>query len=866
MIFELYNAQTGEEKHYSKEFKDFYPWGKMILSDFNEIDKYLIDTDVLFRTLKEFKTVEDITKDEKSEIYNRYTGFWESLGVLYREFNSLLQRKSKAYEGMIYRRVASDLLGGEAIPRLKWKKVVFCGFNALSKSEEVIIGHLLEEEKAEIYWDMDGYFVNDRNQEAGEFFRKNMNLKGMRDPLWVEDRLSEPKEITIIGVQSKVSQAKVLGLKLGELLESVENPEGVAVVLPDETMLFPTLNSLPEAVEKVNITIGFPLYQTPAYSLFNAVIEMQVQLLESKGRTEGFYYKDVQRVLSHPYIKPVAPGEIAAFIAANKERGEVYLTKRDLRNLPEPLTDFFSLRENSHQLIRFFLDQLIFIRSFYDENKQELFNIDYEYMYHFYTLLTKLKDSLDASGLVLPLRTFRQLFADIVQSSRIPFTGEPLEGLQLMGLLETQTLDFENLFILSVNEDYLPPGKGQQSFIPYEVRSHMKMPTHRERDAMTAYHFYRLLKRAKHATLIYTTGAKRIEKSEKSRFIDQLLIEFAERNKKVTVRHHIMDFEFDRQGVKAISIKKSPEIIEILAKKSYSASSLLNYLRCSLKFYFNYVLKLYEEEDVYESPDFRLIGDIIHDTLHKLYKPFMDTNEPVSYGQIEHLKTQMVPVLTETYREELKAVDMGSGRNKIVFDVMRKFLTQFFDKEKQNSGFTVLLLEHKIQGIGLEVPVKGSHHRVKLEGTIDRLDRTGDGTLRIIDYKTGKIGSLKFNAGKGKTFEDLLSGQDAVNKKEAFQLFFYRYLLKRMGKYKGQFRLGVYPFKKINDDLEFVEVDKSDIIDEEIVDRFEGVLSGMFRELLDTNIPFSQTEEEKHCHYCPYKNICTRESGQSFVG
>ena len=869
LIFELYNVYNDQARNFPKDFREFYPWGKMILSDFNEIDKYLLDTDELFRTLKEFKTVEDINKEEKSDIYNRYTGFWWSLGGLYKRFNTILEEKSKAYEGMIYRKVADGLTRGEEFPKLKWKKMIFCGFNALSKSEETIIHHLLQEERAETYWDMDRYFVEDANQEAGDFFRKNRQLPGNRPPLWVEDKLAQSRNITIIGVQSKVSQAKVVGLKLKELLNTSQDHENIAVVLPDETMLFPTLNSLPSEVEKVNITIGFPLHQTPAYSLFNAVLEMQSQWIEGqKQPVEGYYYKDVQKVLNHPYLKPIAPDEIANFLTEIKDRNRIYVIEDDILLLPQQLKEFFQPLEDSHRLIDFFLTQLIFIRAFYEDNKPKLFNIDYEYMYHFYTLLTRLKDSLDASGLVLPLHTFRQLFTDIIQNSRIPFTGEPLEGLQVMGLLETQTLDFPNLFILSVNEDYLPPGKSDQSFIPYEVRSQMNLPTYKERDAITAYHFYRLLKRARNATLIYTTGAKRIEKSEKSRFIDQLLIEFAEKNANTNIRHIIMNFDFASQQVREISVKKSPAVIEKLEQKSYSASALLNYLRCSLKFYFTYMLGLYEEEEVYESPDFRLIGNIIHDTLEELYRPFANRSKAVAYNEIEELKNGIVPALTEIYKKELQGADVKTGRNKIVFDVMRKFLMQFFDKEKLNSGFNILLLEQKIKDIPFRFTLNGSKHSVKLEGTIDRLDRMNDDTLRIIDYKTGKIGSLKIDTGKGKTFEDYLTGQEAVKRKEAFQLLFYRYLMKsKKGKiYNGKYRLGIYPFKKINDDLQFLSVDGSEIIEDNSLERFESVLAGIFRELLDVNIPFSQTDEERHCHHCPYKNICTREPGQSYVG
>jgi RecB family exonuclease len=877
LVFELYNIYNQGSHPYRKPFEEFYAWGKMILADFNEIDKYLLDAVNLFKTLKDFKEIEDITRDEKSGIYNRYIDFWDSLGHLYRQFNLLLHNKSKAYEGMIYRQVAEHIHANGQLPgsggQTDWQKIIFCGFNALTPAEEVIIRHLLKENKAEIYWDMDAYFVDDTNQEAGRFFRENRKSFNLEDPQWIDDRLSKEKTIDILGVQSKVSQSKVLGLKLQRLLAELDTPDPtsdpvkIAVVLPDETLLFPTLNSLPQGIEKINITIGFPLNQTPAYSLFNAVIEMQLRTLESGPKPRGFYYKDVQKVLNHPYIKPVAPETIAACLNEIKEENRVYVTQRDLSGLPEPLKDFFRIRENSDELIGFFLDQLIFIRSFYDENKPELFNIDYEYMYHFYTLMTRLKDSLGLSGLVLDIRTFRQLFTDIVRISRIPFTGEPLEGLQIMGMLETQTLDFDYLFILSVNEDHLPPGKGQQSFIPYGVRYHVGLPTHEVRDAIAAYHFYRLLKRAKHTTLIYTTGARGIEKSEKSRFIDQLLIEFADRNPKVKIEHSIVDFSPSVQVEKEIDIEKSPAIIEKLKQKSYSASALLTYLTCSLKFYFTYVLGLYEEEDISESPDYRLIGTIMHETLERLYKPFRGKKHPVNHADIDDLKSRIVSVLTLTYRDLVQHADIESGRNMIIFDVMRKLLEWFFDQEKKNSGFYVLMLEEKIKKIRFDFPANGKTYRVNLEGAIDRLDRGADGVLRIIDYKTGETKSTKLNPGKAQSFTQLLSGQEAVKNRSIFQLFFYRYLLKQTGKYgQEDFRLVIYPFKKITEGMKTVEVEKSTLIDDSHLNEYESILTTIFTELFTQTTPFTQTEEPLNCHYCPYKNICTREEqpGGSF--
>lgn len=887
LIFELYRIYKDRIEAYPKEFEDFYAWGKMILSDFNEIDKYLIDTGELFRTLKEFKAVEDINKETRADIYNRYTGFWGDLGELYREFNKFLDNKNKAYEGKAFREVAENI---ETIAgSLKWDKVIFCGLNAISRAEEVIISHLLENEKADTYWDMDRYFVEDKNQEAGHFFRKNVKTLKLTDPLWVDDRMAEPKHITLIGVQSKVGQAKVLGLRLDQLHHGAasrtrhpgEDPETTAVVLPDEVLLFPVLNSLPDSVTRINITIGFPLQQTPVFSLFNSIIEMHLRVFEggeippasvvgpggkkkrsSKKKvavSDGFYYKDIRQVLNHPYIKPVATGEIANFIDEIKKKNKVYVPGKDIHFSEEALNRLFRLPADSPEVIDFFLELLDFIRTHYSEGDGEgdrpgILSVDYEYIYHFYTLLSRLRDSLRSSELPMDIRMFRQLFTDIIRNSRIPFTGEPLEGLQVMGMLETQTLDFTNVFVLSVNEGHLPPGKAQQSFIPFDVRAAMGMPTYKDRDAVAAYHFYRLLKSSQNITLIYTTEARGIEKSEKSRFIDQVLIEYAERNKNAVIDHRVIDFGFDAQPVKEISIAKTDRLMGILPRLKYSASSLLTYLTCPLQFYFSYILKFKEEDEVYESPEYYQIGHIMHKALEELYKPYLRAGTPVGAGDIEAIKEQIEKKLTAAYVKELGAADIHSGRHKIVFEVMKTFLTNFFEKEKRDCGFRVLMLERKTSGVTFPFSQDGKGYRVKLSGTVDRLDEK-DGVYRIIDYKTGRIHSLNLGS------LDELSRPGVVDRREVFQLFFYRYLVRRLGLYSGDYRLGIYPFKKMYDELVFVKVDKSDIVDEAMVDEFEEILRNIFLGLFDRGRPFVQTEDVSVCEYCPYRDICSRGTG-----
>lgn len=856
LIFGLFAVYEKKVSHYAKEFADFYPWGKMIIADFDEIDKQLVDTASLFRQLEAFKAVDDRYPEGKPEIQKRYTGFWAELAAIYGEFNRVLKERGCAYEGMTFREAAQRIENGTI--DIEWHKVVFCGFNALTRSESTIMRRLVDQGRAEMYWDMDRYFADDENQEAGHFFRQNRQVFDKGAPLWVEERLAEPRDIGIIGVQSKVSQAKVLGLEIRQMLASAngaaKDPGDTAVVMSDETLLFPVLNSLPETIERINISIGFPLQQTPVYSLLDALLEMQGRPTETDIEPTRFYHKDVQKILDHPYIKPLAADTIGKLLAKIKEENRAYVNREDLDALGEPLKNLFKICPDHKTLIASFLELLDVIRTF-DSEEGALFSLDHEYIYHFYTLLSRLQDSLASVRLDPDMPTLQRLFGEIVSASRIPFTGEPLEGLQIMGILETQTLDFENLFVLSLNEGHLPPGKSQQSFIPFEIRAAVGLPTYRERDAIFAYHFYRLLKNSRNITLLYTTEARGIEKSEKSRFIDQVLLEFAEKNPQARISHRVIDFSFDTQKAKEIAVEKSANIIEKLSQRSYSASSLLTYLACPLKFYLSYILKLREEEAVLESPDQRLLGTIIHETLNRLYRPLCKTGRAVSYQDIDRIAAGMEAVLGETYREELASGDITTGRSRIAFEVMKEYLNHFFEKEKQEAGFEIVMLEEKIENVTLPFAVNGREFVVNLEGHIDRLDIGRDGLFRIIDYKTGKIGSL-----------NLESVEESADHREAFQLFFYRSLLKsRLDDDSQPYRLGIYPFKRIYEELQFVTVAKSDIISQDLVTAFEGVLVKIFQQLFDEDTPFTQTRDEEQCRYCPYVNICTRTPAEQYA-
>ena len=847
LMFELYNVYKIDVKNFKKDFEDFYPWGKLIISDFNEIDKNLVDTEDLFRCLRELKDIEDIDIEEKPDIYKKYVGFWEDLENLYKNFRKVLKKKNRAYEGMLYRDVADN---GEKSRNLEWEKVVFCGFNAFNRAEEKIIQDLINSNKAEIYWDMDKYFVDDSDQEAGHFFRENKKNFKLDDEIkWIDQRLDQEKKINIIGVQSKAGQAKVLGLKLKELCESVTDPEDIVVVLADESMLFPVLNSIPDSFDKVNITLGFPLKQTPVYSLLNTINEMHTKVSESQklGKRGAFYFKDVTKLLNHPYIKPISSEEINKFIEKIKEKNQIYV--KDIKFNTTVLNVLFEDIKNSEEILQLFLDILDKIRDFYS-SAEGIFSIDMEFIYHFYLLLTRLSDSMKSSGIKIDIPVFWKLFNDIVEHTRIPFTGEPLEGLQIMGMLETQALNFKNACILSVNEGFLPPGKTHRSFIPLDVRKNVGLPTYKDRDAISSYHFYRLLKYSENINLIYAAESKGFEKNEKSRFIDQILIEYADKNDRAKIAHKMFDFSFEAQKIEKIEIEKSDDVIRMLLKKSYSATSLITYVTCPLKFYFTYYLNMEEEERIVESPDYKIFGKIIHKALEKLYLPYL--NQKITSDILGRIgsKEFISSALRKVYKKETNIEDLSTGRNRIAFEVILELLIQFFDREKRNCNFKIIGLEKSISNVDFSFKSKNRTFDVKLKGFIDRIDQLEE-NYRIIDYKTGEIDSLNLDS-----INDLK--QNSENRKQAFQLLFYMYLISRTCKDISGYKLGIYNLKKINEDVKYLRINKTEVMEPDVQESFEAILESIFQEIFDVSIPFLQAEEINKCTHCPYISICIR--------
>lgn len=837
LIFELFKVYREVNRENVMSIENFFQKGKTILSDFNEIDKNLADTRDLFKFLRELEGLESSGSDEITPGKEEYLHFWSKLENIYHPFRRSLEERHFGYEGMAFRKVAENI---SLITGKGWERIVFAGFNALSGSEKSIISQLTKAGITDVYWEMDRYFTEDKDQEAGRFFRESISgLIPGYDCNWIWNGLSEKKKISVIETTSDIGQVKMTGIKLGEIIENGGDLEDTAVILPDENLLFPILNSLPYKMKKGNISIGFPLKQTTAYSLYESLMELH----NKKG--DLFYRSDLLRVLDHPYIKFINdPAAIELSKKLKKEIGTFYDAEKGPDTLMGRITGDITKSTELMELLLFLFNRL---REKLSEENKKLSGIESEFIFQFYTLVKKLKGIIQRIEDPVSIKGFHKMFNDLIGSVHIPFTGEPLEGLQILGVLEMQNLNFKNIFILSMNEDIFPSGKFTQTFIPQDVRKVTGLPKAGEKEAIFAYHFYRMLGNSENITLLYSGSSSGSNKGEKSRFIDQVLLEYSENNKDADIEYYNAEFSLDIQKRGQIKIGKTDSNLEILRERNFSATSIKTWINCPLQFYFKYILGLKEDLDTDEAHDYAKFGIIFHDVLENIYKKMEGTN--VERKNLEQFSgATLTKIIGDSFRKN-SVTETETGMNRITFEVMEEFASRFINNEIKYAPFRILHLEKKIKDKEFSFNLKGEDLRVKLKGTIDRIDEL-KGLPRIIDYKTGRVDSPDIPGEIDKV--------DWTKKKEAFQLLFYTYLMKNNELLAGKFKLGIYPFKKLSDKLRLIKINRSDTFELSILEDFEKVLESIFREMFDPEIPFTQTEDEKKCENCLYKNICER--------
>jgi hypothetical protein len=872
--FDLYNVYSKLEKD-PKPFYEFTNFGQVILSDFNDIDLYLVDPDEIFDYLTETKAIKLWNPDGKplTEFEKQYLQFYKSLGPLYHELSSVLLSKKQVYDGLAYKTLATNLKKEGAT--IRWKSILFAGFNALTTAEKQIISALKNRGVAELVWDADSYYLDNPAQEAGRFLRQNVRWLNEKELHWNTDSfLNTKKEIQIIGVPKNIGQVKLAGNIVRELSQKGLDLNSTAVVLNNESLALAMLNSLPQEVKEFNFTMGMSLKETPLYKLFGRILTLHENSLKYNQYTDSvplYHYNDLIRVLEHPYIKNL----INHFEGEKNERIKQFIVKKNKTFLKA--AEITELGGFGNLLTLDFLDKLFnpwqnspgkaieFFTYFIEELKKyftslelevQFSKLEIEFIFHFAKIVNKLREIISSFKFVNDLKTLRTLIQQIIHSITIPFYGEPLKGIQVMGMLETRVLDFENIIMLSVNEDFIPSTKTSQSFIPYEIRkeSHFGLPTYHERNAVFAYHFYRLLQRSDNAYLIYNTEADALGGGDKSRFVTQMLNELQAYNKNVRITEKLLTVPPQKIETKDIRIPMNDTMmsrLRDLAIDGFSASSLNIFRSCSLRFYFQYIIGIEENEEVEETIEASTLGNVVHDVLKKLYVPYR--NKVIATEQLQEMKLKYKELLHQSFLENYRNGDIQHGKNLLVARVAETYVLKFLnneisfikDRKKFNEYLNLLSLEqeysrHFILNLGEH------QQKIKLRGFIDRVDRVGQKT-RIIDYKTGNVSQGELQI---KEWDDFFKNPKFD---KSFQLLFYKYIFGAEGEDAGNISPGIISFRNMKSG--FLELKASE---EDLNSEFEKLLARIFSDIFNKETTFEQTQEIDNCKYCPYVSICNR--------
>jgi PD-(D/E)XK nuclease superfamily len=876
LIFKLYKVYTSTLKN-EEPFDQFYFWGEMLLRDFDEVDKYLIDAQLLFKDLSRLKELDEtfdyLTEEQKGFLKQFWIGFeeksslskeeflktWRKLPDVYARFTKTLRKEGLGYEGMIHRDVAERIKkSAQAKEYEAGAGIIFAGFNALTKAEETIISHFTEN-GSKIYWDTDAYYVNDKRQEAGQFIRQYRlhPVLGNTFNDALPGSFKTEKQIKLTGVPQRIGQAKLVGQELGEELLKGLDPEKTVIVLPDESMLLPILHSLPPSLENINVTMGYPLRNTPLYNLLDLLLELHVQ---RKG--DYFSHRQVTAILAHAYIQAVDEGNALRIRKEIVDKNRVYIAAADLQIENSILSDIFRIIEpvEATEYLLTVIRQLGV--SFSDRQ-----SFDREYAFHFHRHLSRLQEILKDSAGHPEWRGFQKLFRQVVLSQKIPFTGEPLKGLQVMGVLETRNLDFDNVFVISLNEGMLPASGKQGSYIPHSIRKAYGLPTYEHQDAIYAYLFYRLLQRSERIHLYYNTEPDILGNGEMSRYVQQLVYESG-----LKVDQFVLHNPIEVNTTKEVMIRKTPEVLSLLDKyktggeRELTPSALNDFIECRLRFYLKHLAGLKEPNEVEEDLDARVFGNLLHHIIHWFYEDLQPKrNGLIEKEDVVNQNKKIDELIDRAFRDHYhldvdKPVDY-QGQRVIVREIVREFAMKILEKDALYAPFTIELLESKISILlklnnGLEI---------RLAGKIDRADRKND-SVRVIDYKTGKdeidfesIGSLFSREGK--------------RSKSAFQTILYAWLYEsRLTSDQSKITTmnsltpGLMNRKNLFDD-EFnfghrmgKGRDKVDMYDvRPYLPEFTEQLRILLHDLYNPEIPFDQTTEEKHCTFCPYNEICRRQ-------
>lgn len=886
LVCELYKIFRRETQS-TETLDDFYFWGEMLISDFDDADKNKVDTDKLFSNLQDLRNIMDdytFIDDEQEEairqffqnfsierrtaLKERFISLWDVLGNIYKGFRESLASQNIAYEGMMYRHVIEHL----DVDKLPYEKYVFVGFNVLNKVEHTLFTQLKDAGKAVFYWDYDEFYMKENRQavthEAGEFIRRN--LRDFPSPLSGElfKNLSKPKEVHYIASSTENAQARYLPQWIRNNLTTPEKE--TAVVLCNEALLQPVLHSLPAEVKHVNITMGFPLSQTPVYSFLIALLELHTHGFNFKsGR---YTFQSVVTLLKHPYTRRLT-GQAELLEKELTRNNRFYPLPGELGK-DEFLTRLFTPLSGNLNLCIRLSETLQQVAGIYQANTSgtedtDAFNQLYrESLFKAYTTINRFRTLIEEDELTVQSETFRRLLVKVLSATNIPFHGEPAIGMQVMGVLETRNLDFHHLVLLSVNEGQLPKSGGDSSFIPYNLRKAFGMTTIEHKIAVYAYYFYRLLQRAERITLMYNTSSDGLNRGEWSRFMLQFLIEWPH-----PITRQFLEAGQSPQGTSPITVEKTPDVMRRMQslfdvranpKAKFSPSALNYYLDCPLKFYYRYVAGLSAPDEVSAEIDSATFGSIFHYAAEHIYKDLTTHGKVINKEALETLlrnEVKLQDYVDTAFKKLFFNVPQNekpeyNGVQLINSAVIARYLKQLLQNDLRYAPFTFIASEMEVdEPIDIQTP-KGVI-KSRIGGIIDRMD-SKDGTLRIVDYKTGG------DADTPPHVESLFI-PDKKRSNYVFQTFLYAAIMCRKQPTMKIASALLYIHRAATETYSLVIQMGEPRKPKEAVEDFSKYekeyrerLQGLLEEIFNPEKSFTQTEIIEKCTYCDFKALCKR--------
>ena len=890
-------------------FDQFVGWGGLLLQDFSNLDQNLTDTKGVFQYLAEAKALErwQLDPERKTTGLDRYFGFWGQLHQVYLRFKKLLKPQHLAYPGLAYRRAVQRLRAELADPHRPLPAPhVFVGLGGLSRAEETFISLLRKVGRATIFFDGDPFYLDDDSpNRAGQALRqywRRWNLP--RDNFTYQEHLrGRPHHVRLLGVANASMQGKLAGQLLAEARRL--NPAAtVAVVLPDETLLLPVLHGLPPAdvVPDFNVTMGLSFQSTALFNLVDLLFEVHLTGVREgeAGPDYGvprYHHLAVTKLLAHPFLR-----RYQQYLNAQASQPEFHglldgicheIVRQHLVLLPatellalghgHPLIEaLFQTWNNCDDIIRACYSLIDLLKQVYEHDHTA---IEAEYLYLFYTLVRQLDSAFSGQAQRLSVRSFRRFLYDQMRRTRLPFAGEPLAQVQIMGLLETRALDFDHVIILSCNENALPAPKRQNSLFPYDVLAEFKLPTYTDAEATAAYNFWRLLQRAGRADLVHVLpGAEGVRTGERSRFLRQLEFDLAPQNPALVLEDHVVAGAAGASPAPAadelpgdlVLHKDGPMLAALrgVLERGLSPSALNEYLACTLRFYFSRIARFQENEEVEEALGVDGFGTVVHDALEMLLKPFEKGARDLTAADLPDLLRQVPAEVRRQLRQEEadRQARPDDGLNHVLGQVAVRLIRKYLESLPGQPGVLPLRIVAQetpmAATVFVDLPGEASPLAVRIFGRADRIDALPDGRRRVVDYKTGLVERRELNLrgtqkplSPADTLERLLtessSGADKVR-----QLWLYRFMLESDETHPAPpgSEAAILSMRKINDGLLMAPLDFiTEGTNEPDFRRASGELvARLARRLLDPAEPIRKTDDLAKCEYCPYRGICAR--------